>query len=211
MSIIKRDAEGAFFTTHRLELLTDGVFAIVMTLLVLDISIPEIARSSVQAELPGRLLELWPKFYSYVLSFVVLGLLWISHRRIFHYIKRSNAGLLWINIIFLMFVALIPFSTSLLGDYRMEQLTFMVYGINLFLIFAMMFILWTYATGKYRLVDSKIDPRLVKKRKLSIITPSLIVVLTIGISFVNVIAAFSILVLMLVYSFVAYRVARLAV
>ena len=211
MSIIKRDAEGAFFTTNRIEALTDGVFAIVMTLLVLDISIPEIVGSSVQAELPGRLLELWPKFYSYVLSFVVLGMMWISHRRIFHYIKRSNTGLLWINIIFLMFVALIPFSTSLIGDYRMEQLTFMVYGINLFLIFATMFILWTYATGKYRLVDSAIDPRVVKRRKLSIITPSLIVVLTIGISFVNVIAAFSVLVLMLVYSFVAYRVARLAV
>ena len=84
MNIIKRDAEGSFFTTNRIEALTDGVFAIVMTLLVLDISIPEIVRSSVQAELPGRLLELWPKFYSYVLSFVVLGLMWISHRRIFH-------------------------------------------------------------------------------------------------------------------------------
>jgi len=211
MSIIKRDRKGAFFTTNRIEALTDGVFAIVMTLLVLDISIPEIARSSVQAELPRRLLELWPKFYSYVLSFVVLGLMWISHRRIFHYIKRSNTGLLWINIIFLMFVALIPFSTSLIGDYRMEQVPFVVYGINLFLIFATMFILWTYATGKYRLVDSEIDPRLVKKRKLSIITPSLIVVLTIGISFVNVIAAFSVLVLMLVYGFVSHRVIRLAV
>ena len=211
MSIIKRDAEGAFFTTNRIEALTDGVFAIVMTLLVLDISIPEIVRSSVQAELPGRLLELWPKFYSYALSFVVLGLFWISHRRVFHYIKRSNTGLLWINIIFLMFVTLIPFSTSLMGDYRMAQFTFMVYGINLFLIFAMMFILWTYATGKYRLVDSKIDPRIVKRRKLSIIIPSLIVVLTIGISFINVIAAFSILLLMLAYSFVVQRVMRLEV
>ena len=211
MSVIKRDAEGAFFTTNRIEALTDGVFAIVMTLLVLDISIPEIVGSSVQAELPGRLLELWPKFYSYTLSFVVLGLMWISHRRIFHYIKRSNTGLLWINIIFLMFVALIPFSTSLIGDYRMEQLPFVVYGINLFLIFITMFILWTYATGKYRLVDSEIDPRLVKKRKFSLIAPSLIVVLTIGISFVNVIAAFYVLVLMLVYSFVAQRVMRLKV
>ena len=211
MSIIKQDVEGAFFTTNRIEALTDGVFAIVMTLLVLDISIPEIVRSSVQAELSGRLLELWPKFYSYVLSFVVLGLLWIGHRRVFHYIKRSNTVLLWINIIILMFVALIPFSTSLIGDYRMEQLAFVVYGINLFLIFAIMFILWTYATGRYRLVDREIDPRLVKRRKLSMIMPSLIVVLVIGISFVNVIAAFSVLVLMLVYSFVAQCVMRLEV
>jgi len=134
--------------------------------------------------------------------------MWISHHRAFHYIKRSNTGLVWVNIFSLMFVALIPFSTSLIGHYRMEQVPFVVYGINLLLIFVMMFILWTYATGKYRLVDRDIDPRLVKRRKLSITTPSLIVVLAIGISFVNVIAAFSVLALMLVYGFVAQRVMR---
>jgi hypothetical protein len=70
--------------------LTDGVFAIVMTLLVLDITIPEIAYPSLQAELPQKLLELWPKLFRYALSFIVLGLFWGFHHLAFHSIKRSD-------------------------------------------------------------------------------------------------------------------------
>ena len=209
MSVSTQKGVGTFLTLHRIEALTDGVFAIVMTLLVLDISIPLIAHSSLQVELPRRLIELWPKFYSYVLSFIVLGMFWSNHHFAFHHIKRSNNGLVWINIFFLMFVALIPFTTSLIGDYRMEQLPFVIYVINVLLILIMRLILWTYATGKYRLVDSDINPRLVKGRRLNMIVASLILILAIGISFINVAAAFSVLALMLVYGFVAQYIIRL--
>ena len=208
MSVSTQKGGGTFLTLHRIEALTDGVFAIVMTLLVLDISIPLIAHSSLQVELPRRLIELWPKFYSYVLSFIVLGMFWSNHHFAFHHIKRSNNGLVWINIFFLMFVALIPFTTSLIGDYRMEQLPFVIYVINVLLILIMRLILWTYATGKYRLVDSDINPRLVKGRKLSMIVTSLILILAIGISFINVAAAFSVLALMLVYGVVAQYIIK---
>ena len=66
----------AFLAVHRLAALTDGVFAIVMTLLVLEIGIPEIAESSLHTELPQRLIELWPKLLSYVISFIILGVFW---------------------------------------------------------------------------------------------------------------------------------------
>lgn len=209
MSVSTQKKVGTFLTVHRIEALTDGVFAIVLTLLVLDISIPLITHSSLQVELPRRLIELWPKFYSYVLSFIVLGMFWSNHHLAFHHIKRSNNGLVWINIFFLMFVALIPFTTSLIGDYRMEQLPFVIYVINVLLILIMRLILWTYATGKYRLVDSDINPRLVKGRKLSMIVTSLILILAIGISFINVAAAFSVLALMLVYGVAAQYVIRM--
>ena len=209
MSVSTQKKVGTFLTVHRIEALTDGVFAIVLTLLVLDISIPLITHSSLQVELPRRLIELWPKLYSYVLSFIVLGMFWSNHHFAFHHIKRSNNGLVWINIFFLMFVALIPFTTSLIGDYRMEQLPFVIYVINVLLILIMRLILWTYATGKYRLVDSDINPRLVKGRKLSMIVTSLILILAIGISFINVAAAFSVLALMLVYGVAAQYVIRM--
>jgi uncharacterized membrane protein len=106
MSNLKAGRKGTLFTINRLEALTDGVFAIVMTLLVLDLSITGISQSSVQAELPRRLLELWPAFLSYAMSFIILGMIWLSHHRIFHYIRYSNPMLMWINILFLMFVAL---------------------------------------------------------------------------------------------------------
>ena len=72
MSQIKKRASGAVFAPNRLEFLTDGVFAIVMTLLVLEITLPEIAQPSLQAEMPQKLLELWPKLFKYILSFLVL-------------------------------------------------------------------------------------------------------------------------------------------
>jgi uncharacterized membrane protein len=112
MSQIKKRASGAVFAPNRLEILTDGVFAIVMTLLVLEITLPEIAQPTLQAELPQKLLELWPKLFKYALSFLVLGILWGFHHLVFHSIKHSNMALVWLNILFLMFVTLIPFSTS---------------------------------------------------------------------------------------------------
>ncbi len=207
MSQIKKGVSAAVFTPNRLEALTDGVFAIVMTLLVLELSIPEIAHPSLQAELPRRLLELWPKLYSYVLSFLVLGILWTLHHRSFHSIKRSDNALIWLNIVFLMFVALIPFSTSLIGNYGTEQLSTVIYAINVLLALVMRLIIWTYATGKYRLVDSDINPSWVKRDKLISIGILLIFMLVIGVSFINVTAAFSVLVLLLVASVVMLLIA----
>ena len=208
MSQITKRVSATVFTPNRLEALTDGVFAIVMTLLVLELSIPEIAHPSLQAELPKRLLELWPKLYSYVLSFMVLGILWTLHHRSFHSIKRSDNVLVWLNIVFLMFVALIPFSTSLLGSYGTEQLSLVIYAINILLALAMRLIIWTYATGKYRLVDSDINPRWVKRDKLISIGILLTFLLVIGVSFINVTAAYSVLVLLLVVSIVMLLIAR---
>jgi len=208
MSQIKKRVSATVFTPNRIEALTDGVFAIVMTLLVLEISIPEIAKSSLQAELPRRLLELWPKLYSYVLSFLVLGILWTLHHRSFHSIKRSDNALVWLNIVFLMFVALIPFSTSLLGSYLMERLPIVIYVTNVLLAVVMRFIIWTYATGKYRLVDSDINPRWVKRDRLISIGVCLALMLVIGFSFINVTAAFSVLVLLLLASIVVLLIAR---
>ena len=208
MSQIIKGVSATVFTPNRLEALTDGVFAIVMTLLVLEISIPEIAQPSLQAELPQRLLVLWPKLYSYVLSFLVLGILWTLHHRSFHSIKRSDNELVWLNIIFLMFVALIPFSTSLLGNYGTEEISLALYATNVLLALTMRLMIWIYATGKCRLVDSDINSKWVKLDKLISIGILLIFMLVIGVSFINVTVAFSILVLLMVTAVVMKLIAR---
>ncbi len=205
MEAIPRRKKGVFFATNRIEALTDGVFAIVMTLLVLELRIPEIAGSVELAELPQELLELWPKFLSYIVSFVVLSIMWISHHRTFHYIKRADNKLLWVNLAFLMVVALVPFSTSLIGNYPTAQFPFVVYGIHLFLIFLMRFTLWSYATGKCRLVLRDINPHLLTTCKLITIGGSFIMLLAIGISFISLVVAFIVLGLMLVYGVVTLR------
>jgi uncharacterized membrane protein len=206
MSQVKKGVQALVFTTNRLEALTDGVFAIVMTLLVLDISITGISQSSVQAELLRRILELWPAFLAYAMSFIILGMIWLSHHRIFHYIRYSNPMLMWINVVFLMFVALVPFSTRLMADYLWTQVPFVIYGINMLLIFIMRFALWNYASGKSHLMDSNINLTVIKRLKLVIgIIPPICFILAIGVSLINIIAGYVLLWLFLVYGALSQR------
>lgn len=209
MSSIEATRKRTVFTINRLETLTDGVFAIAMTLLVLNLTIPVITSASVQAELPRKILELWPKFLSYFVSFIILGIFWLSHHRIFRLINSANATLMWLNIFFLLFVALIPFSTALAGDYIMEQFPFLVYGVNLLPVFILRYALWAYASGKHRLVDNDINPLLVKRLNLLPVIACLIVLLAIGISFLNTWAGYSVFILMLVYGVLSQRLLRI--
>jgi uncharacterized membrane protein len=96
---------------------SDAVFAIVMTLLILDIQVPEIPPDLVSAELPGRVLDLWPKFFSYVLSFLAVGTYWIAHHGTFRYIKSYDRNLISLNLLFLLSISFVPFPTALLGEY----------------------------------------------------------------------------------------------
>jgi uncharacterized membrane protein len=202
MRQIKDSPSATVFTKNRVEALADGVFAIVMTLLVLEFSVPLITETSASAELTQRLLEMWPKFLAYGVSFLVLGVMWINHHLMFLHIKRADSKLVWLNILMLMFVALVPFSTSLLGEYGETQTAIVVYGANILLTLIMASILWAYATGKYRLVDRDIDPRLVKRTKAMFLVSSLFFLLAMGISFASPVASFCIYALMALASII---------
>jgi uncharacterized membrane protein len=170
----------------RIETLTDGIFAIVMTILVLELVLPHIPQSEVYKELPKHLLELWPVFLSYVTSFIILGFFWMGHDKQFHYIKRVNGTLLWISIFYLMFIALIPFSTILIGEYGDQQISVLIYGVNLTIASSLNYMHWRYATINHRLVDSDLDPiliRLVARRYLIVI---FMLMIAIVVSFENI-------------------------
>lgn len=142
--------------TDRLETLADGVFAIAMTLLVFAISVPDLAPSAV-AQLPAKLLELWPKLLAYVISFIVLGIFWIGHHNQFAFIRRANRTFLWLNILFLMLIAFVPFSAALLGRYPSQRIAVIIYGGNLIVVGLALYLVWWYATSGRRLVDPDLD------------------------------------------------------
>jgi uncharacterized membrane protein len=106
---------------NRIEALTDGVFAVAMTLPVLDIKVPELRQPTGTADLPLKLLGLGPKLLSYSVSFTILGVYWVGHHIQLSFIRRADRPLLWINILFLLWVALVPFSTALLGEYPKDS------------------------------------------------------------------------------------------
>jgi uncharacterized membrane protein len=133
---------------NRIEALSDGVFAIAMTLLVLEIHVPDLSPNASNLELTPALLHLWPKFLAYAVSFVSLGIYWISHHNIYHVIRRADRVLLWLNLCFFMFAAFLPFSTSLLNAFRQTQIAPLVFGANLTLIGWILFLQWTYASSQ---------------------------------------------------------------
>lgn len=170
----------------RIEALTDGIFAIVMTILVLEIAVPPLSHSEAATELPKRLLDLWPVILSYVTSFIILGFFWIGHDSQFHYIMRVNRALLWISIFYLMFIALIPFSTSLLGKYNDQQISVLIYGVNLIIALCWSYLHWWYATKGHRLVDSNLDPVLITVISRRYLVGIILFLIAIAVSFINI-------------------------
>src|ERR1035438_8076871 len=98
----------------RIEALSDGVFSIAMTLLVLKLEVPEVMHHSSNEGMLMQLLALAPQFLTYVVTFLIAGGFWFLHHLTFHFIRHVNGVLVWINLLFLMFVALLPFSAGLM-------------------------------------------------------------------------------------------------
>src|SRR5919205_946635 len=103
--------------TGRIETFSDGVFAIAMTLLVIEIGVPHIGDEAEGTTLFGALVAQWPSYLGYTISFLQIGVIWSNHHNRFSFIERSDHILLFLNILFLMCVAFIPFPTALLAEY----------------------------------------------------------------------------------------------
>jgi uncharacterized membrane protein len=115
-------------STARIEAFSDGVFAIVITLLVLEIHVPHVVGPNISAALTKSLLALMPKFLSYILSFGIVSIWWVAHHHFFDLLRRSDRGLLWFNSLFLLWLVFVPFPTALMGDYPGERIAVMCYG-----------------------------------------------------------------------------------
>ncbi|MCK6605133.1 MAG: DUF1211 domain-containing protein [Ignavibacteriaceae bacterium] len=114
---------------NRLEAFSDGVLAIIITLLVLEIKVPEVHGDVNAVSLYHALLSILPKFLSWALSFFMVLIMWVNHHRIFSELKSVNNQLLWLNGILLFFISFITFPTAFLGDYFNQQFTMMFFGI----------------------------------------------------------------------------------
>ncbi len=143
---------GTVHTTSRIEALADGVFAIVLTLMVFEI---RVADTSVP--LARALAELWPNFFAYAVAFVQLGIYWSGHRSQFAFIEREDHTLRWINLLFLALVSLIPFSAQLIGNHVREPLALGIYAGNMIAVGLALCWHWVYA-NRARLVPDDLPP-----------------------------------------------------
>ena len=133
------------FKKERAEALTDGIFATVMTILVLSLVVPVITSGNIDTVLTSDLFGLLPNILTYAMSFLVLGTLWIGHNNIFRYLEKAERHVQWINLIFLLSVGFIPFTTAILGRYPLDHISLLVYGINLLAVAIIYNVFWAYA------------------------------------------------------------------
>lgn len=154
MKIFKGLLNSDKFSTHRLDAFSDGVFAIVITLLVLELRVPEVSGEHISQELRQGLIELLPKFISFVVSFFYISIYWVNHHQLFHELKSSDRRLFWLNCLFLMCLTFIPFPTALIGSYPNEPTAVVFYGIAMMATAASFVLMKVYIIREARLVDT---------------------------------------------------------
>ena len=136
--------------------LSDGVFAIIITLLVLEVRVPELTQGH---SLNRALVELRPSLVAFVISFILAGLYWVGHRDLFALIRRTDRGLVWLNLLYLLPLCLLPFAAGLLGRYDREPVALRIYGLLLVAIAVMRVVMWLYATNRPQLLWQRLDDR----------------------------------------------------
>ena len=137
--------------------LADGVFAIILTLLVLEIHVPDLAEGQ---SLTEAMQEIRPSFVGFLISFIVVAIAWVGHRDLFMHVRRMDLTLIWLNFVYLLPVSLVPFGASLLARYDENQVGLETYGGILIAIAAARIVTWLYATRQPQLLYEEIDQRM---------------------------------------------------
>lgn len=171
----------------RIEALSDGVFAIVMTLIVIEIKVPHLKADASDAKIWAEIFHLMPLFGAYVLSFAVLVSYWVSHYYLISFMAKNIDRVLgYLNMLFLMAVALIPFSASLLGFYNQNQLSVFWYGGHLLIIAAILYGMRAYLIATPKIENSNLEPQDARYAKIRIWIPIIMTILGILVSFVSI-------------------------
>jgi uncharacterized membrane protein len=165
---------------ERLIFLSDGVFAIAMTLLVVGLALPTLT-SSDPAKLTQALLDLGPKYFSFGVSFLVVALYWTSHQRIFGYLVRADAQLVWLNVLLLLCIAFQPFPTSVIGSYDSAPAV-TLYAATLSVTGFAVLALWLYASTGRRLIGPSLSSRRIQYHTWRAAGPPLVFLASIGIA-----------------------------
>jgi uncharacterized membrane protein len=172
---VELQAKKETFQLERLAFFTDAVFAIAITLLILEIKVPEIhAEHSSDKLLWESLLSMIPKFIGFLVSFYVIGIYWLAHQSMTRYMIRTSRKLLWNNLLFLLPIVLMPFSTDFLGESENGtlRLPIIIYSMNISLAGYLNFRLWTIIGNPKNLISTSIDKIVLKYNKIrSLIVP----------------------------------------
>src|SRR5919206_1504421 len=162
---------------------SDAIFAFSITFMAVSIQFPQLESNLTQTELFNKILQLRPQFQTYAISFLIVGIYWISYHLIFNYIRVTHSVLIWVNLAFLFFITLISFATSIETLYPEYQIVFLLYAIIITITGSLLAVMWLHASKDHLLIDKNMSASLIKLVSFQTIIPPLIFASSIGISF----------------------------
>lgn len=172
----------AFVNLNRLEALGDAVFAFALTLLALDLRLPDIGSTP----LAQGLVALAPRLAVFLLAFLTIANQWDVHQRTMLRVVRADGLFVWLNLLALMFVTLLPASVDILGRYLTQPLALACFGVNMLLLGLSSWLMWQHASHKRRLIDEQTDASLITMLSRLWLMSPLVFALTIPLSLVSV-------------------------
>ncbi len=174
---------------NRLENFSDGVFAIAVTLLILNVHIPN-TKDLVNHQLNHALFGILPHLVTFAFSFLVIGVFWVSHHRIFSFVRIADSTLLWLNILYLLFIAIIPLTAAILSENPFLPSAILLYTITLLIIALMHFVLLEYMLRNKILKHEALTRDIYKSaQRTAIVGPICYIIAAAG-SFINVYISF---------------------
>jgi uncharacterized membrane protein len=175
----QEDDEAAEEGIGRILALSDGVFAIALTLLILDIAVPATTSDN---DLAKVLLDLWPRYLAYALSFLVISRFWVIHRQAFRLIVRGDPALVWLNLLLLLFISFLPFPTAVLGEHTGSPAAAVLYAVAVCLTSAASAAYFWYASGRGNLLGPDVGRGYIRAMRARALSGPVFFVLTVPIA-----------------------------
>jgi uncharacterized membrane protein len=164
---------------------SDAVFAFAITLMALSIDIPDLPTHLTQSELLDKLYGLYPQFESYIISFAVIAIFWVSYHQVFNHIKGSHITMVYLNLLFLLLITLLSLSTSLVINYGTYQIPYIIYCFIVIMTSSLLATIWWHATKNKSLIDKNLHPFFIKGILVNLMSIPIVFTISIIISFIN--------------------------
>jgi len=140
-------------SSSRLLAFSDGVFAIAVTLLVFNLKVPEIPEGDVHRLLPAAIKAMLPRFFTYLVSFLLIAVFWTIHHRMLDLVVQVDYTFIWINVLYLLVISFSPFPSALMGTYPEESFSLVFYICCMFMVVSLSLLMWRYASRHHRLLS----------------------------------------------------------
>jgi uncharacterized membrane protein len=163
----------------------DAIFAFAITLMTLSIDIPDLPANLTESQLISALYDTYPQVESYVISFAVISIFWVSYHQVFNFITSSHISMVYLNLLFLLLITLLSITTSLVIEYGSYQIPYVIYCVVVIMTSSLLALIWWHASKDYRFIDKDIHPLFIRGMMVNYLLVPFVFAISIIVSFFN--------------------------